>query len=67
MKKIIFLGFSIITILYFAACIKGTTTKKGRYNIVDTGQNECFDSSSGAIESCNELGYDADYTGNTPS
>ncbi len=43
------------------------TCTSGRYNIVDTAQNTCYDSSSGATSACGGTGYDADYTGNAPS
>lgn len=44
-----------------------TTTKTGLYDIVDTHQTACFNSSSGAVTTCENTGYDADYIGNQPS
>jgi hypothetical protein len=37
------------------------------YNIVDTNQSLCYDSTSGLENSCSNNGYDADYIGNQPS
>ena len=37
------------------------------YAIVDTNQSLCYDSSTGQAVSCTGNGYDADYTGNSPS
>jgi arylsulfatase A-like enzyme len=37
------------------------------YAIVDTGQTQCFDSSTGAVIACTGIGYDADYAGNQPN
>lgn len=36
------------------------------YAIVDTNQNQCYDSTSGDATSCIGNGYDADYSGNRP-
>lgn len=45
-----------------------TTTETGKYKIVDTNQSECYNSSTGAAESCIGTGYDGDYnTINQPS
>ncbi len=38
----------------------------GRYNIVDTGQAACYDSTTGDPAACTGVGYDADYEGNLP-
>ncbi|GGA88573.1 hypothetical protein GCM10011369_33390 [Neiella marina] len=35
--------------------------------IVDTGQTRCFNSVGGTETTCSDQGYDADYTGNSPS
>lgn len=42
-------------------------TYTGLYDIVDTNQASCYNSSSGEIESCSGRGHDADYNGNLPS
>ena len=39
----------------------------GLYNVVDTGQTDCYDASTGAGELCVGVGYDADYLGRAPS
>lgn len=39
----------------------------GLYNVVETMQSACFNSTTGATTACNGTGYDADYTGNTTS
>lgn len=36
------------------------------YDIVDTDQTLCYDSNTGATQTCSGLGYDADYSGNQP-
>ena len=38
----------------------------GRYNVVDTGQTACYDSTTGDPVACAGVGYDADYDGNQP-
>ncbi|MCU7922318.1 MAG: DUF1566 domain-containing protein [Candidatus Thiodiazotropha sp. (ex Dulcina madagascariensis)] len=38
----------------------------GLYNIVDTNQTACYNSSTGATTLCTGRGYDADYSGNPP-
>lgn len=38
----------------------------GHYNIVDTGQVICYDSTSGDPVACAGAGYDAEYAGNQP-
>lgn len=43
------------------------TCTTGRYNVVDTNQTACYDSTSGATATCVGTGYDADYSGNQPS
>jgi hypothetical protein len=35
----------------------------GLYNVVDTGQDSCYNSSTGVAGVCSGTGYDADYTG----
>ncbi|ABV37195.1 hypothetical protein Ssed_2588 [Shewanella sediminis HAW-EB3] len=45
----------------------GTTPVSRSYAIVDTNQNQCYDSTSGGATSCIGNGYDADYSGNQPS
>jgi len=40
---------------------------KRSYAIVDTNQSICYNSSTGQAVSCTGSGYDADYTGNSPS
>jgi len=47
--------------------IMTTTTSVRQYHIVDTNQTTCYDSSTGAVQSCAGTGYDADYSGNQPS
>lgn len=42
-------------------------TDTGLYDIVDTNQIDCYNSSTGATEACSGIGYDADYSGNQPS
>ncbi len=37
------------------------------YAIVDTGQTDCYDSTTGTVTACTGTGYDADYSGNQPS
>jgi hypothetical protein len=37
------------------------------YKVVDTNQQKCFSSSSGSEIECLDVGYDADYSTNTPS
>ncbi len=44
----------------------GSTPVNRSYAIVDTNQNQCYDSSSGDTTSCIGNGYDADYSGNQP-
>lgn len=44
-----------------------TSTNTGLYDIVDTNQTDCYDSSTGAAETCSGAGYDGDYSGNQPS
>lgn len=44
----------------------GSTPVSRSYAIVDTNQNQCYDSSSGVATSCIGSGYDADYSGNQP-
>ena len=44
-----------------------TVVSPGLYNIVDTNQTVCYNSSTGAATACNGTGYDADYSGNQPS
>lgn len=41
--------------------------ESGLYNVVDTGQDKCYDSSTGAESVCSGSGYDGDYAGNQPS
>jgi D-ribose pyranose/furanose isomerase RbsD len=48
----------------FNSSIASNTIK---YNIVDTAQSKCYDSSTGTQISCSGSGYDADYTKNSPS
>ncbi|MCV6607888.1 MAG: DUF1566 domain-containing protein [Campylobacterales bacterium] len=43
------------------------TTVAGSFNVVDTGQVKCFNSSSGVEVACSGAGYDGDYIGNQPS
>lgn len=43
-----------------------TTTTKS-FNVVDTKQTKCYDSTSGEVVTCSGVGYDADYSGNQPS
>ncbi len=43
------------------------STLSGTYPIVDTNQNQCFNSSTGAATACTGAGHDADYSGNLPS
>jgi hypothetical protein len=38
----------------------------GRFNVVDTGQITCYDSTTGDPVTCVGIGYDADYEGNPP-
>jgi len=45
---------------------KGSIPVNRSYAIVDTNQNQCYDSSSGDATSCIGSGYDADYSGNQP-
>ncbi|RTR39679.1 DUF1566 domain-containing protein [Shewanella canadensis] len=44
----------------------GTTPFSRSYAIVDTNQNQCYESTSGDATSCIGNGYDADYSGNQP-
>lgn len=44
-----------------------TVVAAGLYDVVDTAQIECANSSTGAIIACSGIGYDADYSGNQPS
>ncbi len=44
-----------------------TTTSTGMYTVVDTNQTKCFNSETGASETCSGKGYDADHSGTQPS
>jgi len=49
-----------------------TTSTTGNYDIVDTNQTVCYNSSTGAVISCTgtsdtQTAYDADFNGNQPS
>jgi len=44
-----------------------TVSTSTTYTIVDTGQNTCYDSTTGTQTTCNNTGYDGDYSGNQPS
>ncbi|MCK5614347.1 DUF1566 domain-containing protein [Candidatus Pacearchaeota archaeon] len=44
-----------------------TTTSIGQYDIVDTDQTACYNSSTGVEVDCSGTGYDAAYSGNQPS
>ncbi len=64
----------LLIMLSFIACddesnssTATTTTQTGKYDIVDTNQTDCYDSSSGNTSTCSGTGYDADYSGNQPS
>lgn len=50
-----------------SADVATTTTSTGNFPVVDTNQGNCYNSSTGAVASCSGNGYDADYTGNSPS
>ncbi|MBU0674259.1 MAG: DUF1566 domain-containing protein [Proteobacteria bacterium] len=39
----------------------------GRFNVVDTNQSLCYDSTGGATKSCSGTGYDGAYDGNQPN
>ncbi len=43
------------------------STNTGLYDIVDTNQTVCYSSTSGEVIACQNVGYDADYSGNLPS
>ncbi|MBF0275616.1 MAG: DUF1566 domain-containing protein [Nitrospinae bacterium] len=58
------LGISAMGII---ASAETTTTSTGQYSIVDTNQSLCYNSTSGSSTTCSGAGYDADYSGNTPS
>lgn len=42
-------------------------TSTGLYDVVDTNQSDCYDSSTGSSTACSASGHDADYAGNQPS
>lgn len=44
-----------------------TTSENSTYLIVDTAQTKCYNSSTGVEITCNDVGYDSDYSGNQPS
>ncbi|MCW8830920.1 MAG: DUF1566 domain-containing protein [Gammaproteobacteria bacterium] len=44
-----------------------TTTATGKFDIVDTNQGDCYNSSTGVVVACSGNGHDADYSGNQPS
>ena len=51
----------------FSPTFTYTETNTGMYDIVDTNQTTCYDSSTGIPATCTGAGYDADYSGNQPS
>lgn len=44
-----------------------TVAAAGLYDVVDTNQTTCYNSSTGAVIPCTGTGYDADYIRNAPS
>lgn len=58
---------NLLLAAYAMASANTSSSSSLTYKIVDTGQNTCYNSSTGAEVTCTKTGYDGDYAGNQPS
>ncbi len=56
-----------LTTFLLVAPLLSTVQAEPKYNVVDTNQNQCFDSNTGNVSACKGIGYDADHHRNEMS